>query len=360
MSGRDDTTPQQLASEWPPDVAPGFAPQPASSPAAGYTVPSTPTRTRARPAGWLLLTRPPTLTLTIAPAVVTLAALWARSVSINAALAIALLVALALASAAANMLDEYLEYERLAKSNWMQAAGGSYYENNLVADSGLQPITILRVSIALFVLSVVVSVPLIVAGGVPLIILGLLGLAVAFFYSATSFALKRLPAGELCILLALGPGVVAATLLSQRQRVTASDLLIGFALGFFALALVEATHLRDMDADKLQGRKTLATQLGVRGAHIIFAVSLVAAYLLIALAAFPHGAAHGALLAFLSLPVTIIPLTGGLRTMSANVRHLVVRQTLRAYVYFAGWLIIGLLLTGIVVRFGQVALHYFH
>jgi 1,4-dihydroxy-2-naphthoate octaprenyltransferase len=252
--------------------------------------------------------------------------------------------------AGASMLDEYLEFERAIHRHHLEDNGGGYYARNVLEGTGIQPMSTLRVSIVLLGFGVVVGLPLIKVGGPALLVLGALGLIVAILYSSTNFALKQLPVGELAVFLALGPGLSAATMLSQGRRLTLPALELGLALGLFALALVLAAHLRDQDADRAISRRTVIQQGGNRVGSILYTVCLVISYLLVMLFALHRGATHGAVLVLFSLPASLIAWTGVCRALVQSTRHLAVRQTLRAYTWFGIWTFIGLLAGGLIVR----------
>jgi 1,4-dihydroxy-2-naphthoate polyprenyltransferase len=312
-----------------------LAESPAASDAAGR-------QSHGKLVSWLRLCRLPTLVLGVAPVLISLTLLWAHNTRLSPIPAICAPLAVALALAGGNMLDEHLELARSSGQSWFREPGGGYYAGNALEHSGIRPLLALRISLILLALSALVGIPVILAGGIPVIVLGIIGLTSAILYSATRFAFKRLPIGELILLLALGPGLVAATMLSQHARLSPESLLLGFALGLFAASLVEAAHLRDVEVDTRSGRRTLPVILGTRAAHLTYVVCIVAAYLLVLTAAPLKGDIPGEAAVILALPATLMALTGTMRALSANVRNLAVVQTLRAYSAFAAWLAVGI------------------
>jgi 1,4-dihydroxy-2-naphthoate octaprenyltransferase len=311
--------------------------------------PLAPPLARSRLGRWLTLTRPATLLVGVGPVVATLALLWARGVRLAPLAAVCAVLAAGLALAGANMLDEYLDYERFVARRGPVLRGQQLISSAL-EDAGLAPLDALRLSLVLLALGAVAGLPLVAAGGPLVLLLGLLGFVAAFLYSATSYALKRLPAGELAVALALGPGLVAVTLLTQHQRMQGADVVLGVALGCFALALLEVSHLRDAPADRQQRRRTLVLLLGERGGRVLCAACFIAAFALMTLVAFQPGVYRGAIAVLLAAPAAVVPLTGALRAESARARRFVVGQTLRAYLAFALWLTAGFLVAGAVVR----------
>jgi 1,4-dihydroxy-2-naphthoate polyprenyltransferase len=300
-------------------------------------------------ATWIRLIRSSALLLVLVPALTALALLWLRGAKIMALPALAGVICLLLVQAGASLLDVYLEYARRAhlpeseRSDHLTARA-------LLAHAVVRPLSVLRLSILLMALGAIAGIPLIATGGWKVVLLGIVGLVVAFLFSATSFALKRFSLADIIIGLALGPGIVTGMMLAQRQTPTGRDMLFAFALGLLAMLPAEGAHLRDVDQDVLLGRKTLVTELGDGIGRVVYMLFLLAGMALLALAALPPGAPHGALLAFFALPSFSIPISGALLARRGYAREQVVAQELRAYAVFAFWLLLGLTINAILVR----------
>jgi 1,4-dihydroxy-2-naphthoate octaprenyltransferase len=181
-------------------------------------------------------------------------------------------------------------------------------------------------------------------------LLGLAGLAIAFLYSATNVGLKRQPLGELAVLLALGPCLFTLAVLSQHAALTGFGVALGIALGLFALAALEAANLRALTPEERDGRMTVIRLLGERGGRLLFVACLAAAYLLVLIAGAADGAPHGVYAVLFSLPVLVVPATGIWRARNADTLTPAVRGMLRAYFFFAFWLVLGLLIGALYLR----------
>ena len=297
---------------------------------------------------WLRLIRPAALLLVLLPALTALALLWVRSARIHALPAISGLISLTLVQAGASLLDVYLEYARRAR-----LPDSDRYDlltaRALLAHSGAPPLNVLRVSIALLALGALVGIPLVVSGGWSVVLLGVVGLAIAFLFSATAFALKRFSLADLLVGLALGPGIITGMMLAQRHSPTGRDLLLGCALGLLAMLPAVGAHLRDAQQDKALGRRTLVTTLGDGVGRAIYALCLLAGFALLVFAALPRGAPHGALLGFFALPAFSTPLTGVFRAKPGRAREQIVLQELRAYAVFGFWLLLGLAINAMLI-----------
>jgi 1,4-dihydroxy-2-naphthoate octaprenyltransferase len=300
--------------------------------------------------GWPAVLRLRTLYFALVPTLVALILLISHGAQLSPVVAIAAVISVALVQLGASLLDTYLEHARFVRhraEEWED--GDESGVHTLLLRSGIYPLDALRVSILLLALGAAAGIPLVASGGALVALLGVAGLLAAFLYSSTGFALKRYPIGDLLILLALGPGIVTTVMLAAHHTPSLGDLELALALGFFALAPVEALHLRDLAYDRAHRRRALVTLLGSRRGRALYGFCMLAGYLLVALAALPPGQPHGALLAFLGLPAMVIPLTGSWTAGPILARAPVVEQAIRAYLVTGIWLMLGLLLNTIIL-----------
>lgn len=305
-------------------------------------------------ARWMHIARAPVLFCSLAPVAISATMLWTRGARISVPLLVATLGAAVLVQAGANVLDAYLDHLRTQQMVRIDPTSSTVrrFSRSLSAllEADIYPRDAFRVAAILFGLGALCGIPLLIAGGWPVIILGAVGALVAVLYSSTSFALKRMPLGEIAIFLGLGPGLVALTLFVQHQGATAQEVGIGIGLGLFALALVEAANLRAVAPEIRDGRLTVVRLLGPWRGRLFFAGCLVGAYLVVVGAALLPRMTHSAVLVLCSLPMTVVPLTGALRAKGAAALSHVVRYTVRAYAYFAFWLIAGLVIGALALK----------
>jgi 1,4-dihydroxy-2-naphthoate octaprenyltransferase len=303
--------------------------------AGSYPARSTPPLARsaltAKPAAWLAKLRPGTLLVSLTPALATLLYIWGETGALNLLAALCVVVGAACAIGGASLLDVYLDARRAARA--LQEPWAT--RRTLVA------------SLALLLTAGLAGIPLTLTGGWPVIALGVGGLTLAVFYTATTRALKLSPLADLALFVALGPGMTALTALSQGRPVTGPLWLLGMALGAFALTIPYARHLRDRNTDVEDGRRTVAVLLGQTGGRLALSAAFAFGYSLLVVFAVPAGAPHPALLAFLALPAVAIAITGAYRATEIHSRHLAVRATFHAYVLIVTWLLAGLLVNSV-------------
>jgi len=109
--------------------------------------------------------------------------------------------------------------------------------------------------------------------------LGVLGVALAFFYHAPPFRLAYRGLGELAVATAYGPVIATGMYLVQRHHIDASVLLASLPLGVAIGAFLWINEFPDARADAAAGKKTLVVRLGRPRAATAFAALIAIATL---------------------------------------------------------------------------------
>ena len=133
------------------------------------------------------------------------------------------------------------------------------------------------------------------------LLIGAIGVALAFFYHAPPLRLSYRGLGELAVALAYGPLIACGAYLVQRGTVSRTVALASLPLGILIAAFLFINEFPDREADRTAGKRTLVVRLGKPAASKVFAIILVAAFALLAvLPAF--GISAGVWGGFLGLP----------------------------------------------------------
>lgn len=109
--------------------------------------------------------------------------------------------------------------------------------------------------------------------------LGVLGVALAFFYHAPPFRLAYRGLGELAVATAYGPVIATGMYLVQRQQVDASIVIASLPLGLAIGAFLWINEFPDARADAAAGKRTLVVRLGRPRAARAFIGIVAAAFL---------------------------------------------------------------------------------
>lgn len=122
-----------------------------------------------------------------------------------------------------------------------------------------------RAATASFGLAALLGLYLVAIGGWPIIAIGLMSLALGFFYSMGPRPLSGTPLGELLVIAFFGVVAVAGTVYLHGQSISLDVILLGILVGLPAAAILLINNHRDRCTDARAGRQTLAILIG-RGA----------------------------------------------------------------------------------------------
>lgn len=103
---------------------------------------------------------------------------------------------------------------------------------------------------------------LVMHGGIPILLIGLLSIAGAYFYTAGPYPMAHNGLGELFVLIFFGPVAVLGTELLLSNAITFDGLILGLCIGFLSSALLVINNSRDIDEDRITGKRTLAARFG--------------------------------------------------------------------------------------------------
>jgi len=253
---------------------------------------------------WVHGARPRTLAASVAPVVVGTAAAGRASVWRTAA---ALVVGLGL-QVGVNYANDYHDGVR-----------GVDTERRLgpprLASSGMaSPRAVLIAALVSIAVAGLAGLALALATTPWLIAIGGAAMVALWLYSGGPRPYASLGLGEVAVFLFFGLMATAGTAYVQAERVPAAAWWSAAAMGFLAVAILEANNLRDIPTDEAAGKRTLAVRLGGRRTRVLFRALIVAAFATVAagvavgIAAERLGMSQWALLALAAWPLAIRPM----------------------------------------------------
>lgn len=110
-----------------------------------------------------------------------------------------------------------------------------------------------------------------------LLLVGVACILAAWFYTGGRHPYGYAGLGELFVFIFFGLVAVCGTTYVQTGGVGAAALAAATAMGVMSCAVLVANNLRDIDGDRLVGKRTLATRLGKAGSRRLFAALHVVA-----------------------------------------------------------------------------------
>jgi 1,4-dihydroxy-2-naphthoate octaprenyltransferase len=257
---------------------------------------------------WVLAARPRTLSAAVTPVVVG-TAVAASQGSFRPLPALAALFSAISIQIGTNLANDYHDFERGADT--AERVGP-----RRVTQSGLvAPRTVRSAAIGTFAIAFALGIYLTVAGGWPILFVGLASIAAGWLYTGGPWPLGYHGLGDAFVFVFFGLVAVTGTVYVQAHSVPPAAWIAAVPVGAIATAILVVNNLRDIVTDAKAGKRTLATRIGVRATRaqyvLLLAISFAAPFFLVRVAT------AWALLPLASLPLAVPPLQAVLRRTGA-------------------------------------------
>ena len=202
-------------------------------------------------------------------------------------------------------------------------------------------------AIASFALATALGVALIAARGLPIALLGILGLAAGYFYTAPPFQYKYRALGVPLVFVLMGPIMTVGGYYAAAGTWSLNALVLSVPVGCLVAAILHGNEWRDISEDTRAGIVTLSSRIGKEFAHYAYLGLILGAYMTLALAVALRLIPIGALLAILSLPLLARVLRSAELGASGQARAIAMidLQTARLHLAFGALLVLGVVLS---------------
>jgi len=228
---------------------------------------------------WVLAARPKTLSAAIVPVMMAAALAVRERAEMPWRYAVLALIGAVFIQIATNFINDALDFRKGADT-------GERLGPLRVTQAGLiSAETVMRAAMLCLFLAALCGIPLIYRGGWPMLIVGLLSIAMAYAYTGGPYPLAYKGLGELFVILFFGLAAVGGTFYVLTQELTRSALLAGLAAGSLATVLLVINNLRDVEGDRRSDKRTLAVRFGERFALFEIVFFALAPFVAIALIA---------------------------------------------------------------------------
>ena len=212
----------------------------------------------------------------------------------------------------------------------------------LTGSRAAEPATVKRAAIGALALGALLGVVLIaIAGSWWMLVVGAAAVAAAWMYTGGKHPYGYLGLGELFVFVFFGLVAVSGTAYAITGGLSLSALLVSCAIGLLAVSIMLTNNLRDIPTDREAGKTTLAVRLGERGTRLLFAVTVIAPFVLVVPLMVQHWPAA---LVLLALPLAIGPARVVLRGAQGRALIPVLGAAGRLELVFALLLLAGLCL----------------
>lgn len=288
---------------------------------------------------WVLAARPKTLAAAVVPILVgtTLAAasvgvysLWVVFFATLSAGAIQI---------ATNILNDALDFKK-----------GADREDRLgplrVTQSGLvTERKAFRVGFFFLVLAMLFGIPLVIAGGWPIVGVGVVSLFFAYGYTGGPLPLAYKGLGDAFVFLFFGLVAVGGVFFIQSQNLTEEALVAGAQVGLLCTVLIAINNLRDIEQDRISQKKTLAVRLGKTFVRWEIAFLIGAAYAISFYWA-QKGFFAAAVMSWLTLPLGIYIIRSIFKHEPSQFYNVLLARSAQLHLLFGILLSVGFLLRG--------------
>ena len=212
---------------------------------------------------WVLAARPRTLPAALVPVVVGASLVRPAPLEwLNSTLCVIVALALQIGT---NYANDYSDGVRGTD----EVRVGPF---RLTASSLVEPSRVKYAAWAFFSIAAVAGLALASRTSWWLIVVGLTAILAGWFYTGGPRPYGYYGFGELFVLIYFGFVATVGTSYVQHLTVPGSSWWFGLATGAMACALLEANNLRDVEGDRVSGKKTLAARLGRLRASWLYAI----------------------------------------------------------------------------------------
>jgi 1,4-dihydroxy-2-naphthoate octaprenyltransferase len=130
-------------------------------------------------------------------------------------------------------------------------------------------------------LAMLFGAPLILAGGMPVVIIGIASIIAAIAYTAGPFPLAYLGLGEIFVLIFFGWVAVCGLAFNLTlEWPVPGAILAGTQIGLLSVTMIAINNLRDIHGDRRAQKNTLAARFGEKFIRTLIGVCFFAPYLL--------------------------------------------------------------------------------
>lgn len=205
---------------------------------------------------WILATRPKTLPAGLSPVILAIGLSLFHGFKPSLFYTFLIIVCVMFLQVSSNLINDYYDGVKGTDSN-------DRLGPTRVTSQGLIPAHQVRNAfLSLLLLSFLIGTFLMIKAGLPIVIIGLLSIAAAYFYTAGPYPLSYLALGELMALIFFGPVATWGTYYILTTRHSDLAIIIGILPGFISSTILGINNLRDTVSDKLARKRTLSTLFG--------------------------------------------------------------------------------------------------
>lgn len=177
------------------------------------------------------------------------------------------------------------------------------------------------------------------------LVLGALGLAIGYFYSATHLALMLHGLGEIAIFFAFGPLVTWGSGYVFTGHFSTTALILGLPQAWLMSAVLWINQFPDYQADRKAGKRNLVVRLGTSRSRPWYALLMLLPFPSLALLVYGFGLSPWLYLGFFTLPLAVQAIYRAWRSHNQHDKLIPVQgMTITTHLALGILMVLGLLL----------------
>ena len=208
---------------------------------------------------WMIAVRPWSIPASAMPIIVTLAYLFWTGAEINWLLGLWTLVGMILFHLTGNVWSDYFDFRKKVDAE-------DTFGAKTLTTGMFQPEEIKKLAIGLLVVSVACGLGLFAVTGLPLLWIGLAGVACTLLYPMLKFNAL----GDLDIVMAFAFLPTLGTSYAVTGAIDWNVLLIALPVGLITDGILHSNNIRDMRTDRRAGIRTMAMGMGLQAATCLY------------------------------------------------------------------------------------------
>lgn len=223
---------------------------------------------------WILAARPKTLSAAVVPIVATIGLVQQMQIAIQWWIIVCALLSSFCIQIGTNFVNDAMDFKKGADNEKrlgpVRVTQQGYFTYRQV----------MAMAAVFFASAVIFGIPLVVHGGWPIVMIGLVSILMGYAYTSGPLPLAYYGLGDLFVILFFGLVAVGGMFYLLTGQYNLDAFVLGLQIGFLSTILIAINNLRDIYTDTEVGKNTLAVKLGLVGAKIWIGFLIMAPFLM--------------------------------------------------------------------------------
>lgn len=210
-----------------------------------------------------------------------------------------ILLAGVLFHAGTNMLNDYFDYKKGVDKI------DTYGSSRVLVEGHLKPESVYKGGLLMFAIGFALGMVLVYYHGLPIFIIGIIGLLGGALYTGFNVAYKYYALGDLFVFLMFGPMMVLGTFTALTGQLDYNTFFISIPIGLLTVAILNANNIRDIQHDKDANINTMATLMGIKSSVFEYFFLIIGAFVSVVIMVTLQFISPWTLLVFISIKPAI-------------------------------------------------------